>query len=66
MTTMPPTKLYIPKSSTPNRCNTILEVYNVMAIITNIRMYNRSVFLAIRLVEEARDIKVKVIINVHL
>jgi hypothetical protein len=47
--TTPPTTPYIPKSSTPNVCNTTLLVYNETSIENNIRTYSTSVFFAIRL-----------------
>lgn len=48
MVTIPPTTLYTPKSSAPIAFKTTRTVNKLTSNIRNIRMYKKTVFLAIR------------------
>ena len=54
--TIPPTRLYIPKSVSPKAWRTKREVYNDTNITMTVRIYSNIVFLAILLLSAFIDI----------
>ena len=54
--TTPPTTLLMPQSVTPSVCNMTRDVNRDTAMVKNMRMYNITVFFAMRLLSDEFDV----------